>query len=270
MYPRSFEYVCPSSVDEALEVMGEYGERASLLAGGQSLIPLMKMRLASPEVVVDLNRVSELGGVREDGQSVVIGAMTRHRELGDSPIARSLYPALADAAPLLTDPIVRNRGTVGGALDHADPASDWCTTLLALDASIEIRSAKSRRTMAIDGFSKDSFVTGLAPHELLYAVRVPKPAPHSGSAFTKLKRKTGDFATVSVAASATLDGHSAKRVRLALGGVAATPIRVSRAGKDLGGPSPLGRDDPRVGPSARAGVRSARASVRGSRAPRGA
>ncbi len=216
--------------------MAEYGGKAKLLAGGQSLIPIMKLRLASPRVVVDLNRVPDLSGIREEADAVVIGAMTRHREFETSPTVREHYPLLSDAAGLLADPLVRNRGTIGGSLAHADPASDWGTTLLALGAELGIRGAKGARTVAIDAFFRDPFTTALASDELLTHIRLAKPAPHSGSAFTKLKRKTGDFATVSAAVALAVDGGSKfHHVRVALGGVGPTPLRAHHVERALDG-----------------------------------
>lgn len=236
MFPRSFEYVSPTSVDDAVALMGEYGEKAKLLAGGQSLIPIMKLRLAAPKVVVDLNRVRDLSGIREEGNAVVIGSMTRHREMERSRTIRDHFPLLSDAASILADPLVRNRGTVGGSLAHADPASDWGTTLLALGAELGVRGPKGNHTVPIDAFFKDSFTTALAPNEVLTHVRLAKPAARTGSAYAKLKRKTGDFATVAVAATLTLDAASAAHhVRVALGGVGPTPLRAVRVEKALEG-----------------------------------
>jgi carbon-monoxide dehydrogenase medium subunit len=236
LLPRSFEYVSPTSVDDAVALMGEYGEKAKPLAGGQSLIPLMKTRLASPQVLVDLNRISSLGGIREEGKAVVIGAMTRHREIERSEMLRSRYPVLADAAPVIADPIVRNRGTVGGSLAHADPASDWGTAFLALGAELDIQGPKGKRSVSIDAFFKEPFTTELRSNELLTHIRVPKPGARSGSAYAKLKRKTGDFATVSVAAVLSLDAKGlAHGVRIALGGVGPTPVRATQAERVLEG-----------------------------------
>jgi aerobic carbon-monoxide dehydrogenase medium subunit len=216
--------------------MAEYGGKAKLLAGGQSLIPIMKLRLASPQVIVDLNRIPDLSGIQAEGDTVVIGAMTRHREIEHSPIIQQAFPLLSEASTLLADPLVRNRGTMGGSLAHADPAADWGTALTALGAELDIRGAKGSRRVPIDGFFQDSFTTVLAPDELLTHIRLAKPANHSGGAFTKLKRKTGDFATVLAAASVTVDGGSkAHHVRLALGGVGPTPIRALKAEKALEG-----------------------------------
>ena len=236
----------PRSLDDAVALMAEYGGKAKLLAGGQSLIPIMKLRLASPRVVVDLNRVPDLSGIREEADAVVIGAMTRHREFETSPTVREHYPLLSDAAGLLADPLVRNRGTIGGSLAHADPASDWGTTLLALGAELGIRGAKGARTVAIDAFFRDPFTTALASDELLTHIRLAKPAPHSGSAFTKLKRKTGDFATVSAAVALAVDGGSKfHHVRVALGGVGPTPLRAHHVERALDGmPGRLDLRDP--------------------------
>jgi aerobic carbon-monoxide dehydrogenase medium subunit len=236
LYPRSFEYVSPRSVDDAVALMAEYGDKAKLLAGGQSLIPIMKLRLASPQVVVDLNRIPALGGIREEGGGVVIGAMTRHQEIERSETIRAMYPVLAEAGAQLADPLVRNRGTIGGSLAHADPASDWGTTLLALGAELGIRGPKGQRTVSIDDFFRDPFTTALASNELLTDIRLSKPAPHSGGAYTKLKRKTGDFATVSVAVNLAVDGGSKLHAaRVALGGVGPTPLRAHHVEKALGG-----------------------------------
>jgi aerobic carbon-monoxide dehydrogenase medium subunit len=238
MLPRAFEYARPDSVEDAVALLGEYGERAKVLAGGQSLIPLMKLRLAAPEVVIDINRIRELGGIREESGGVVIGSLTRHREVEHSARLREHYALLGDAAPILADPQVRNRGTVGGSLAHADPAADWATTFLALGAEVDVRGPKGARKVPIDAFFQDSFVTNLAPNELITAVRLPKPAAHAGTAYLKLKRKTGDFATVSVAVHLALDGEVCRHVRIALGGVGPTPLRAARAEKALEGHKP--------------------------------
>lgn len=235
MLPRSFEYACPTSVDDAVALLGAHGEKAKLLAGGQSLIPLMKLRLAAPRVLVDLNRVPDLSGIREESDAFVVGSMTRHRDVELSAPLRAKLPVLVEAAHVLADPIVRNRGTVGGSLAHADPAADWGTVLLALDAEVELQGVKGRRTVPIGAFFRDSFATVVAPTELIVRVRVPKPAPHTGSAYVKLKRKTGDFATVAAAASIALAGDTVRHVRIALGGVAPTPFRAAKAEKELEG-----------------------------------
>jgi aerobic carbon-monoxide dehydrogenase medium subunit len=255
MLPRSFEYVSPGSVDEAIALLGEYGENAKLLAGGQSLIPLMKLRLASPKVVVDLNRIPGLAGIREEGNAVAIGAMTRHRDIERSAPLRALFPLLADAAPLLADPLVRNRGTVGGSLAHADPASDWAVTFLALDAELEVQGPKGKRSVGIGSFFRDSFSTALGANDVITQVRLPKPAPHTGSGYAKLKRKTGDFATVAAAAVLRIENDLATHVRVSLGGVAPTPIRSARAEQALVGKAP---DPARIAAAARAAAEEAR------------
>jgi aerobic carbon-monoxide dehydrogenase medium subunit len=218
--------------------MAEYGGNAKLLAGGMSLIPIMKFRLASPRVIVDLNRIPDLSGIRVDGNTITIGAMTRHQEIEHSQILTQQFPLLADAAALLADPLVRNRGTMGGSLAFADPAGDWGTCLLALGAELGIRGPKGSRAVAIDDWFKDTYTTALAPDELLTEVRLTKPSAHSGSAFTKLKRKTGDFATVSAAVNLTVGGGSkVQGVRVALGGVGPTPLRAPQVEKALQGAS---------------------------------
>jgi carbon-monoxide dehydrogenase medium subunit len=235
VHPHSFEYVRPESLDRAVGLLREHGDRARLLAGGQSLIPLMKLRLAAPQVVIDLGRVPGLSMLKEDGEFLRIGAMARHRDLEGTPIIRERYPLLADAARALGDPQVRNLGTVGGSLAHADPAGDWGAALLAFDTKIVARGAAGERTIPIDEFFKDTFATALKAGEILTEIRVPKPGAHAGGAYMKLKRKTGDFATVAAAAQVELEGGKVARVRIGLAAAGPTPVRAKRAEDHLKG-----------------------------------
>ncbi len=238
MQPRAFEYVRASSVAEAIRLLETRGEEAKILAGGQSLIPLLKLRLAAPQVLVDIGRIPGLAGIREDGDSLRIGAMTRHREFDDSPLIRDGYPLLADVAKVLGDPQVRNLGTIGGSLAHADPAADWGTALLACDATLEATGPNGRRRLPADGFFLDPFTTALAPHELLTTIRIPRAAERARGAYQKLKRKTGDFATVAVAAHLALGtDDTVAAARLAIGAVGPTPSRSKRAEAYLAGKS---------------------------------
>ncbi len=211
-----------------------------MLAGGQSLIPLLKLRLADPGVLVDIGRIPGLSAIEEDDEALRIGATARHRDLDSSEIVRREYPLLADVPKGLGDPQVRNLGTIGGSLAHADPAGDWGTALLAFDASVVATGPKGGRTIPIDDFFVDTFSTALQSTELLTEIRVPKPEPRSGGAYKKLKRKTGDFAIVSVAAQLTLDPSGAiSKARISLGAVGATPLRARRAEASLGGKMPV-------------------------------
>lgn len=230
MQPRAFEYVRASSVSEAVDLLEKRGEDAKILAGGQSLIPLMKLRLASPQLLVDIGRIPGLSGIREDGGSLRIGALTRHREFEESALIRERYPLLADVVRVLGDPQVRNLGTIGGSLAHADPAADWGVALLACDASLVAVGPKGNRTMSVDGFFQDPFTTALASAELLTEIRLPKAVARSGGAYKKLKRKTGDFATVAVSAHLVLreDGTVAK-ARVGIGAVGPVPFRSAHA-----------------------------------------
>lgn len=230
MQPRAFEYVRVSSVAEAIRLLEARGEEAKILAGGQSLIPLLKLRLAAPQVLVDIGRIPGLAGIREDGDSLRIGAMTRHREFEESPLIRDRYPLLGDVAKVLGDPQVRNLGTIGGSLAHADPAADWGTALLACDAALEAAGPNGRRRLSADGFFLEPFTTALAPNELLTTIRIPRAAERAGGAYQKLKRKTGDFATAAVAVHLALGANgTVAAARLAIGAVGPVPSRSKRA-----------------------------------------
>ncbi len=234
MQPRAFEYVRASSVSQAVDLLRKNGERAKILAGGQSLIPLLKLRLADPQVLVDIGRIPGLDALEETGGELRIGALARHRDLERSTLLRDRYPLLADVPHGLGDPEVRNLGTIGGSLAHADPAGDWGTALLAFDALLLASGPKGTRTIPVDAFFQDTFTTALDPSEILTEIRVPKPGPRSGGAYRKLKRKTGDFAIVSVAAQIQLDENGAiGSARLGLGAVGSTPLRAAKAAASL-------------------------------------
>ncbi len=230
MPTRSFEYVRPQTVAQAVRVLRDYGNRAKVLAGGQSLIPILKLHLANPSVLVDINAIPALSYIGERGDQLRIGALTRHRDLETSKLIRTKYPILSDAAVSLGDPQVRNLGTIGGSVAHADPASDWSTVLLAFEAEIVAKGPQGTRVVSIDKFFKDTFATALKSSELLTEIRVPKAGPRDGGAYLKLKRKTGDFATVGVAAQLGLDDKgNVAGVRIGLAAVGATPIRAKQA-----------------------------------------
>ncbi len=226
-------------MSEAVDVLRRHGDRAKVLAGGQSLIPLLKLRLADPAVLVDIGRIPGLSGISEERDVLRIGALARHRDLDRSEIIHRKYPLLADVPKGLGDPEVRNLGTIGGSLAHADPAGDWGTALLAFDATLVATGPGGTRSIPLDDFFVDTFSTALEPAELLTEIRIPAPEPRSGGAYKKLKRKTGDFAIVSVAAQVTLDPSGAmSRVRISLGAVGPKPLRSPRAESSLVGQTP--------------------------------
>jgi aerobic carbon-monoxide dehydrogenase medium subunit len=233
---HSFEYVRPATVAQAVQILGEKGGRAKVLAGGQSLIPVLKLRLANPQVLVDINRLPGLAFIQERGDRLRIGALSRHRDFEQTKLVRDKYPILADVAASLGDPQVRNLGTIGGALAHADPASDWGTALLAFETELIAKGPKGTRTIPIDGFFKDPFTTALRPSELLTEILLPKSEPGNGGAYLKLKRKTGDFATVGVAVQMAVDAkRNITGIRMALAAAGPTPMRAVKAEQALVG-----------------------------------
>ena len=225
MYPASFEYFAPSTLDEALSVLERYGDEAKVLAGGQSLIPLMKLRFASPRALVDLNGIDGLDGLYEDNGMLNIGALVRHKTCERSDLLRSRYAVLGGAAPQISDPIVRNRGTVAGSLAHADPQGDWGSALLAAGAQVQMQGPDGTRTVPLDDFFLGPFTTALEPTEIITWVQVPEPGPKAGGAYFKLERKVGDFATVAVGIHVSFSNGSVERAGIALTGVGARNIR---------------------------------------------
>jgi carbon-monoxide dehydrogenase medium subunit len=199
MIPAKFEYQRAGSAEEALSLLGQYGDDAKLLAGGHSLLPLMKLRLAAPAVLVDIGRLSDLSYVREDGDSIAIGALTRHRDLETSAVLAEHVPLLARAASFVGDPQVRHRGTIGGSLSHGDPASDLPAVVLALGGTLVMRGPRGERTVGADDFFQGFLETALSPDELLTEIRVPKVGG-AGWSFQKFNRRAQDWAIVGVAA----------------------------------------------------------------------
>jgi aerobic carbon-monoxide dehydrogenase medium subunit len=235
MYPASFEYFAPSTLDEAQSLLERYGDEAKVLAGGQSLIPLMKLRFAAPRAVVDINRVGGLDGLEEDAGALVIGALVRHRACERSPLLQGRYGALGATAPLVSDPIVRNLGTVCGSLAHADPQGDWGSTLLAVGADVEARGPNGTRTIPIEDFFQGPFTTALEPTEIVTGVRVRDPGPSAGGTYLKLERKVGDFATVGVAVHVSYEDGRVARAGIGLTGVGPTNVKATRAEEALAG-----------------------------------
>ena len=229
MIPASFDYHAPATLDEALALLGKLGDSAKILAGGQSLIPAMRFRLASPEILVDINRIADLSYLEERGDHLAIGAMCREHTLEASPVVATSYPLLFDTAQVIADPLVRNKATVGGNLAHADPANDHPATMLAYNAQIVARSASGTRTIAIDDFFVGLFETSLKPGEILTEVRVPKPGAHAGGAYQKIERKVGDYAVAAVAVQLTVSGTTISHLRIGLTNVSPIPMRAKAA-----------------------------------------
>lgn len=235
MYPSSFEYFAPATLDEAVAILDRYGDEAKVLAGGQSLIPLLKLRFAALTAVVDINRVDGLDAIEENG-GLHIGALVRHKTCERSDVLRR-YPTLAAAAPQIADPIVRNRGTVAGSLAHADPQGDWGSALLAMDAEVEATSSSGTRTIPLTEFFRGPFTTALEPNEILTGVRVPDPGPRAAGTYLKLERKVGDFGTVGVAVHVSFDNGSVGRAGIALTSVYPHNVRATTAEEAVVGSS---------------------------------
>ena len=239
MIPAAFDYHAPTSLDEALSLLASHGDEAKVLAGGQSLIPMMRFRLAEPGVLVDLNHIEGMAGVTEEEGHLWIGALTRHAEIERSELVRERYPLLHEAASVIADPIVRNRGTVAGSLVHADPAGDWGSVMLAYRAEIEVHGPDGVRMVPIDDLFVTTFMTSLAPDDIVTGIKIPMAADRSGGAYEKLERKVGDFATVAVAAQLELaEDGTCSEVGIGLTAVGATNLRAGEAEKALTGKAP--------------------------------
>ena len=242
MKPPRFEYAAPQKTDEAVALLSQHGDRAKVLAGGQSLVPLLNFRLARPEVLVDVNRVAELAYVRPLQSGVAIGALTRQHALERAEVIRTKLPIVAEACRLIGHLPIRHRGTVGGSLAHADPASELPAVMVALEAELTVARRGGQRTLPADQFFTGMLTTALAPDELLTEVRVPGLPPRTGGAFIEIARRAGDFALVGIAALVTLDDAGrVTRARLALCGAGPTPIRAREAERVLAGERPDAR-----------------------------
>jgi len=238
VYPPRFDYLAPASVEEVVEALGERGGDAKVMAGGQSLLPVLKLRIASVGTIVDLNRVDGLGEIREEDGQLRIGALVRHAEAERSPLLTKRYGLLGATARLVADPLVRNRGTVCGSLAHADPQGDWGSALLAARASVVARGPNGERTIAVDELALGPFMTTLEPDEVITEVRVPDPGPRAGGTYLKLERKIGDFATAAVGVQVSLDDGHVGEVGIGLTGVGATNLRAKAAEDSLRGSEP--------------------------------
>ena len=235
MYPARFEYHAASTVEEALSLLDQLGDEAKVLAGGQSLIPMMKLRFAVPSALVDINRIPGLDEIGEEDGTLRIGALVRTKACERSPVLGGRFGVLGDAAPQISDPIVRNLGTVAGSLAHADPQGDWGSAMLAAGAEVVARSARGERAIRIEDLLRGPFETTLEPTEVITEIRVPDPGPRTGGAYMKLERKVGDFATVGVAVQVSLDDGKVARAAIALTGVGSINFRATAAEEVLRG-----------------------------------
>lgn len=239
MFPAAFDYVAAHSLDEALAILAEGDEDQKVLAGGQSLIPMMKLRLAMPTKLVDINRVPALNNIGVSNGYLTIGALTRHNDVVDSNVVKAENHTVAAAAPWIADPLVRNLGTVGGSLAHADPQGDWGSVMLACGAELVATSSRrGERVIPADEFFVDLFTSALEPDELLTEVRVPRYTGPAGGTYLKLERKVGDYATVGVAVHLQLDGGRIGRAGIALTGVGSKNIKATEAEAALAGQEP--------------------------------
>ena len=239
MKPPRFDYLSPRSTDEALAILARHGDEAKVLAGGQSLVPLLNFRLVRPGYLVDLNDVGGLSGIRLDDGHLAIGAMTRQRAVETSPLVRERCPLLAEAMPQIGHVQIRNRGTIGGSLAHADPASELPAVVAALDGELVLQSARGQRVLKPEQFFVGYLTTATAPDELLVEVRVPVAPPRTGSAFLEISRRHGDFALVGVAATVTLaESGICTAAAIALTGVGPAPVLARDAARALVGDTP--------------------------------
>ena len=239
MIPPTFDYLQPKTIPEAIALLQQYGDDAKILSGGQSLIPMMKLRIARPAYLIDINRIAGMSYVKEEDGHLKIGGLTREAELESSPLVRSKYPIIVDTARVIADPQVRNLATLAGNLAHGDPANDHPATMLALGAKVIATGPAGARVIPIEDFFLSLFTTALAPNEIVTEIQIPVPPALSGGAYFKLERKVGDFATAAVAAQLTLDSSgTCQQVGMGLTNVGPTPVKARKAEAFLRGKKP--------------------------------
>ncbi len=238
MFPAAFDYRAPTSLDEALTILKQRGDEAKVMAGGQSLIPLLKLRFTRPELVVDIGRLEGMNGIKRDDGHVSIGALARHVDIERSQELARSAPMMLEAAHWIADPLVRNRGTLVGSICHADPAGDWGAVLLAFGGEVVARSQGGQRVIHATDFFKGPFETAIRADEVVTEVRIPAAGRHAGGAYLKLERKVGDFATVAVAVQVALDGDRIANAGIGLTAVGATNLKAAEAERFLGGKEP--------------------------------
>jgi carbon-monoxide dehydrogenase medium subunit len=235
--PAQFEYEVAGSVDGAISLLQRHGPEARLLAGGHSLIPMMKLRLAFPEVLIDIHELDgELRYVREEDGELRVGALARHKDLLESPVVRGRYTLLTDAEKFIADPLVRNMGTVGGSFAHADPSEDLPAAFIALGAEVVVRGPNGERTIAVEDLALGPFETAIEPDEILTEARVPR-SPH-GSSYLKVERRAGDYASAALGVALWMDGEGIEDVRIGMCSVGSTPLRARGAEEVLKGQEP--------------------------------
>ncbi len=235
MIPAGFDYHAPRSVADAIKLLGELGPEAKLLAGGHSLLPMMKLRFAAPSHLIDLGRISDLRGIAQAGNEIRIGAMTTEADLLGSKLLAEKVPLLVEGASWIADPQVRYKGTIGGDISHGDPGNDHPALMLALDASFVLTGPKGERVVKADGYFLGLYSTLLEPNEILTQIRIPVPAAGSGWSYSKLKRKAGDFATAATAVVLQMKGGKVAKVAIALTNVGPTALKASAAEDSLVG-----------------------------------
>ena len=238
MFPAAFDYRAPASLDEALTLLRQHGDEAKVMAGGQSLIPLLKLRFTRPQLVVDIGHVPALDGIKRDDGHVTVGALARHVDIERSQELARSAPMMLEAAHWIADPLVRNRGTLVGSICHADPAGDWGSVVLAFGGDVVARSQGGERVIHAADFFKGPFETAIKPDEVVTEVRIPVAKGQAGGAYLKLERKVGDFATVAVAVQVTLDGGKIAHAGIGLTAVGATNIKATEAERSLQGKEP--------------------------------
>ena len=235
MIPQAFDYEVAESVDHAIELLGQHGDEAKILAGGHSLLPIMKLRLAAPALLVDLGRLEDLKYVRDEGDHIAIGAMTRHSDVETDPILQEHCGLLSYTASLVGDPQVRHRGTIGGSISHGDAASDLPSALLALEGTFVVKGSGGERTVAAGDFFQDYLQTDLAPDEVLTEIRVSKLGQNVGWSYKKFNRRAQDWAVVGVAAVVEKSNGTISSARIGLTNMGSTPLRATAAEGALSG-----------------------------------
>ena len=238
MFPAAFDYAAPATLEEALALLKQRGDDAKIMAGGQSLIPLLKLRFAQPALVIDIGRLPSMKGIGRQNGHLSIGALARHVDIERNPDLPKLCPILVEAVHWISDPLVRNQGTVAGSVCHADPSGDWGSVMLALGASFVARSESGERVIPADGFFQGPFTTTLRADEIVTEIRIPLPAGSVGGAYQKLERRVGDFATVAVAVHLELKGGVVAKAGIGLTAVGPTNIKATAAEKSLIGKKP--------------------------------
>jgi carbon-monoxide dehydrogenase medium subunit len=265
MFPAAFDYAAPATLAEALGVLKQRGDDAKVMAGGQSLIPLLKLRFTQPALVLDIGRLPSLAGVKRADGHLVIGALIRHVDLERDQDLAKTFPILPEAAHWIADPLVRNRGTMGGSICHADPSGDWGSVILALNAELVAQSSAGERVIKAADFFTGPFTTTLRPDEILTAIRIPVSPGPAGGSYQKLERKVSDFATVAVAVQVEMDGRKVARAGIGLTAVGETNVKAVAAEKVLAGQEPT---DAVIAEAARQAAEAAepKGDVRGSAA----